>query len=160
MSENLTQQEFAKRIDRDVRTIRKHGDQIRRNQDGTYPWPEAHEDWLQIKLHERESRYGGKKQNLQDEQARKTAIQADIAALELAKLQGELVHIRDLERLVSAPLEAVDSALKSAPSRHAGRLAAAAKVKTPVAMRLLEDVIELVRADLRRTDETTNAPAA
>jgi len=165
-TEALSQKELADRLNvspRQVRNLTNEG-VISRRRDGSYPWPKAHQEWIAFKMTERERRYSKDKLNLTEEQARHTAIKAEIAELDLAERRGELVHVEDSTRLVRAALEAVDASLKTAPSRYAQDLAAAVKVPTARALRLLEDIIENVRGDLRNArrdgDDDDGAEAA
>lgn len=153
--EELSQVELAKRLGISPRAVRKlHGSDDRpgipRGENGSYPWPEARNWYLDFKKNEQARRHGGGGgHDFQKERARFTATRADLAELQLAEKRGELIHIRDVAELLRVPLEQANSTLKNAPARHAARLAEEAKIPTPVAMRMLEEIVELVRADLR-----------
>lgn len=156
-TEELTQKEFARRIDRTPRLVRKLTNQgiLPRLPNKKYPWPEAHDAWIEFKQTERERRYSGGDRDLREERARKVAADADLAELKLAQLRSELVHIDDLEKKLRTALHAVDTGLRNAPARHANDLAAAAEIEVPVAIRILEDVVEEVREALRREGQTS-----
>ena len=92
--------------------------------------------------------------------AEKTAAQAELAQMEVAKLRGELVALEDIKPLVRGPLEQVDAALRNAPARYAADLAAAAKLKDGLrrAQRILGDIIERIRDDLRKLADDGDGP--
>lgn len=158
-AEGLTQLEFAERLGITTRAVRKlHDHGIPRLDNGRYPWPEARHWYIKFKQEEVDRRRAPAGElNLQTELARKTAAQADTAELQLAERRREMIHIRDLEELVRGPLEQVAAALKNAPSRYASALAEAADIPIPRAMRLLEDIVERIRGDLRRARENETA---
>lgn len=150
-AEELTQKELALRLGittRAVRDLHAHG--IPRLPNGKYPWPDARHWYVRFKQDERERRKGsGEELDLRRELARKTAAQADEAELRLAERRRELIHIRDIERLVREPLEQVDAGLRNAPSRYAPELAELAGISIAKAMQFLEQIMERVRTDLR-----------
>lgn len=150
-AEELTQKELATRLGITTREVRNlHGHGIPRLENGRYPWPDARHWYIHFKQAERERRQGGYEDlDLRRELARKTAAQADEAELRLAERRRELIHIRDVERLVREPLEQVDAALRNAPSRYASDLAELADISIPKAMQLLESIVERIRTDLR-----------
>lgn len=160
--EELTQVELSKRLGITPRAIRKlHDHGIPRLDNGRYPWPDVRHWYIRFKQDEAERRRGGGEElDLRAEQARKTAAQADEAELRLAERRRELVHIRDVEEMVREPLELVAAALKNAPSRYASDLAEAADIPIPRAMRLLEDIVERIRSDLRRARDEHGDTAA
>lgn len=149
--EPLSQKEFAKRLGISTRAVRDlHAHGIPRRKDGKYPWPEARHWYIRFKQDERERRQGGGEDlDLRREMARKTAAQADEAELRLAERRREMIHIRDIERLVREPLEQVDAGLRNASSRHAAELAELAGISIAKAMHFLEQVMERIRTDLR-----------
>lgn len=160
--EELTQVEFAERIGVSTRAVRKlHDHEIPRLPNGRYPWPEARHWYIRFKQEEVDRRRAPAGElNLQAEMARKTAAQADAAELQLAERRREMIHIRDVEAMVRVPLEQVAAALKNAPSGYAEDLATEADIPIPRAMRILEDIVERIRADLRRArDEDGHAAA-
>lgn len=152
--EHLSQKETAKRLGitpREVRNLGKRDDDsIPRGDDGKYPWPEARDWYVRFKQEELLRRRGlDEGGSYQDARAKKTAMQARLAELEVFRREGELVALSDIAVLVHSPLEAVDAALKSAPSRHAPELAAAAGLKVQEAKRHLDTIMEEVRSSLR-----------
>lgn len=162
MADSLTQMECSKRLGIQTRQLRKLSGPdgpVPRNADGSYPWPEAQKGYVAFKQRERLKRSGhGEGSEYEQARVRKVAAQARLAELEAMRLAGDLVAMADIEAMVRAPLELVDAALRNAPARHAADLAAAAKIKVPVAMQLLEDIVERIRADLRTV--TDDEPAA
>lgn len=167
MDEALTQKECAKRVGistRQLRELSKDGGPIERNSDGSYPWPESQKQYIAFKQEEKLKRTGhAEGADYEDARARKTAAQARLAELEVMEREGQLIALEDVERMVRTPLEQVDAALRNVPARYASDLAAAAKVKVPAAMQMLEEVIERIRADLHAIsdlDDDDNAAAA
>lgn len=157
--EDLNQKELATRLGISPRAVRDlHGHGIPHERDGRelrYPWPKARHWYIEFKQDERDRRRGeGRELKLQDEKARETAAKADIAEAKAAIMVGELLHISEVADRLAKPLKQVDATLKNAPSRHAAELAKLAGIKTAPAMKLLEQIIEEVRSDLRRIRET------
>lgn len=156
--EDLNQKQLAKRLGispRAVRDLHEHGIPHERNgRSLRYPWPKARHWYIEFKQDERERRRGeGRELKLQEEKARETAAKADIAEAKAAQILGELIHVDDVSELVAGPLKQVNATLKNAPSRHAADLAKLAGIKKAAAMKLLEQIMEEVRTDLRRIRE-------
>lgn len=153
MGAGLTQIDCAERLGistRQLRALSGSDGPVPRNEDGSYPWPECQKAYVAFKQQEKLKRTGHKETSEYEQaRARKVAAQARLAELEVLQREGELIALSDVEQMVRGPLEQVDAALRNVPARYASELAAAAKIKVPTAMELLEAVIERIRADLR-----------
>jgi hypothetical protein len=169
--EELTQTAAAKRLTISTRELRKldgrevAGDPLPRLESGLYAWPDLQKWYVAFKQHERERRQrrqrgAGTPLNLQDEQARHTAARADIAELELAELRKLMFNFRDMAPLVRLPLERTLGSLRNGPARFAPTLAAAAEISVPVAMKILEDIVEEIVAELQKAMEAVDGDSA
>lgn len=92
--------------------------------------------------------------------ARRMAADADLRELTLAKERRELIHRADVLALVTAPLEAVDRELKSAPTRMARRWSKKLGVSEARTLELIEEIVEEVRSTLREMASDAEDAAA
>lgn len=78
--------------------------------------------------------------------AREMKARADKAELEVARLRGELIHVDDLEALLSAPLSQMRARLLALPGRIAGALpmqpADALELIEPIVYEFMEELAE------------------
>lgn len=148
----LTQTEAAKRLGitpRQLRTLSGRG-VVSRLADGSYPWPQAEEDYEAFTEESKRKRDAGfGDESYERARARKTAAQAELAEVAVAEKRRQLIPLTEVHALVRKPLEAVDAALKNAPSRHASSMASALGVKVPAAMKALQLITEEIRGELR-----------
>jgi len=160
----LTQVEVAERLRKStswIRTLTTKG-VLTRDEDGTYPWPqvaeehEAYEESL-----EDVAAPSADRKALEEARTRKYLVEAQLREDELAALRGDLVPVDEVLDRVRAPLEAIDAKLRAAPRKHAKALASKLRVSQAVAIRILTDVIEGCRADLREVfgDDADDAAA-
>lgn len=136
-----------------TRTVQRMSDEdppIPRNADATYDAVAV------VAWHaERQARLAGPGDDAEagyhEALTRKTAAQADLAELQVAELRADLMRIDDVEAEVRKAVTQVDAALRNIPARYAAELAAGTtkKMRTTQAMRLLDEIVERIRGDLR-----------
>lgn len=97
--------------------------------------------------------HGSDTSALQRARVREVEARAAKRELEVAREQGQLIALDDMERLLREPLERVNLVLKTAPSHHGPRLAKAAGIPPAPAKALLSEIIEEMRAALRALAE-------
>ena len=85
----------------------------------------------------------------EEARTRKTEIEAELKDLELSERRGDLVSRDEVGAMVRRPLEAVDASLRTARRRHSKAWARKLKTTQAVAMSLIDQVVEDVRADLK-----------
>jgi phage terminase Nu1 subunit (DNA packaging protein) len=100
-------------------------------------------------LQDAAKRKSGNKKALDAAILRKIDAEADVKELDVAERLGNLVPRRDVAELVRKPLEAVDAGLRNSPSRRAHDLAAKTGLTPAKAQRVLEEIMEDIRQDLR-----------
>ena len=115
-TKTISQKELGERINRTTRQIRKlteeHG--MPRNEDGTYPWPEALEWWVRFKQEEKERRTGTEDSKVSELDRARTSKEwalAQLREIELAEKEGRLI-----------PLEVHEQRLLSICERLAARV--------------------------------------
>lgn len=92
---------------------------------------------------------GGADIDLRAEQARLTRERADAQEMENALRRKELVAMEDVERMVRKSLERVAAVLRRTASTCAPSLARRAKISQKAAHRILAEMVEEVKAELR-----------
>lgn len=155
---SLTQTEAAERLQISTSWLRVLTDRglITRNSDGTYPWPKVKEEYRDYQASSRQPEAGGQSAptiSLDEARARKTTADAALKELDLASRRGELVPIEAVVDLVRAPLEAVDTQLRTAKRTHSKAWAAKLGITQAEAMALIHDLVEDIRANLMRAIE-------
>lgn len=141
--ERVSTAEVAKRFGVTARQVRNLRDQgMPCHPDGTYPWPSCRV-WRDEQL-----KAIGRREAVPDGEgearARKLSAEAQLAELNLERARGELVPIRDVERVWGLVLDRLRARLLAAPGKWAPRLGlpiAQAQVK-------LEDVVRELITDL------------
>lgn len=125
---------------------------VRRNDDGSYPWPEIREDYqeYQDELQERSRNGDGANDDYERARARKTEAMARLKELRIAELEGRLVPIEEVEDRIREPLEAIDRGLSSAPQRLAAHWAERLDITQGEAISLIGDLVDDVRGSVRR----------
>lgn len=147
--ETITQAEAAQRIgitSRHLRRLTEEG-KVSRNPDGKYSWPQVDQEYRAWQVIA--SAAGGTTLDLKVEQARLTKEKADAQAMQNARDRGELLAATDVERLLREPLEKVNTVAKGLTSRYAPRLAKAAGIPLAEAKRIMGDIGESIREQLR-----------
>jgi len=147
--ERLTQKDAASRIGITARQLREltRRKKVPRNADDTYPWPavaDAYQKWRA----ETEQRREGPP-DFKAEQARLARARADAQEMQNAVQRGQLVAAADVERLLREPLERVNVIVRSLPSRYAPVLAKSAGISVAKARRILGEVSESIRSEIR-----------
>jgi hypothetical protein len=123
---------------------------IRRNDDGSYPWPEIREDHQEyLEQVDGPSSNGDGRSDYERARARKTEAMAKLKELEIAERQRRLVPIDEVEERLRRPLKAVDVGLSSAPQRLAPEWSERLNVSSAEAISLITDLVEDVRAAVR-----------
>lgn len=84
----------------------------------------------------------------EEARAREMAARAEKAELEVAKMRGELIHVDDLERLLSAPLAQMRARLLALP----GRIASALPMPPVDALEIIEPIVHEFMAELSEDD--------
>ncbi|HEX6925694.1 MAG TPA: hypothetical protein VF167_09690 [Longimicrobiaceae bacterium] len=118
MAEYLTQAELAKRLDVSTRWIRELRGMPREPQG--YPWPECLHWFIEYQ--------SDKKARINEEteegslELRKLEAEVRILEVKLAKEEGSVVSLDDLEKLLSAPLYRLRAKLLAMPSKWAPAL--------------------------------------
>ncbi len=97
--------------------------------------------------------HGNDTSALQRARVREVEARAAKRELEVAREQGQLVALDDMERLVREPLERVNQVLKDAPRRLAPSVAEELDIPQSRARELIRDVVEAARAELRALGE-------
>lgn len=163
-TENLTQSELSKRLARTTRQIRKLTEQhgMPRNEDGTYPWPEAQDWWVKFKQTEKERRGGtdGGVTELDKARAAKEWALAGMRQLELDQLQGRLVTVDFMERQMEACFSAVRHVLNNTPGKFAPRLVGCDTVGRGQVLlqEIVDEVLQtLIEAEASLPDEDADA---
>jgi phage terminase Nu1 subunit (DNA packaging protein) len=83
-----------------------------------YPWPASVRKYIAFRVQQtREQSSTGRERKETD--LRIARVNAANAEIDLAKRQGTMIHIDDVEKLVEEPLRLVAGALKNLPSRWA-----------------------------------------
>ena len=152
MAERLTQKDAAARLVLSPRQLRDLTARqiITRQDDGKYLWPDIRAEYDAFKAKDAEKRKSGfGNQEYLEGRARKVTAEAEKAELDLEARKGNLISVLDLEVLVTRSLEPVDTILRNAPAKHAPELAKVAGITEAQARRLLANVLEGVRTDLR-----------
>ena len=159
-SEPITQGEAATRLGISTAWVREltRKEVLNRNEDGTYPWPRIREEYEAFQAKADEERAAGfGDEGYEKARARLTKEKADAAEMENRRRRGELVEISDMEAMVREPLERVDLILRNAPNRFGPQLAKMAKVPLAQAKRMISDIGEELRAELRLVGEVDHA---
>ncbi len=118
MAEYLTQAELAKRLDVTSRWVRELRGLPREPQG--YPWPECLHWYIEYQ--------SDKKAGIADDteegslELRKLEAEVRILEVKLAKEEGSVIALDDLERLLSAPLYRLRAKMLSLPSKWAPSL--------------------------------------
>lgn len=118
MAEHITQAELAKRLDVTTRWVRELKG-IPRTPEG-YPWPECLHWYIEYQ--------SDKKSGLAEEteegslELRKLEAEVRILEVKLAKEEGSVVSLDDLEKLLSAPLYRLRAKMLAMPSKWAPSL--------------------------------------
>lgn len=153
----LTQKDAAERLRISTSWLRVLTDRgvIRREEDGSYPWPQVAEDYerYQADLEGGEDEPGEIVYDYDQARARKTQLDADLREDELAVRRGKLIPAEEVLERVRRPLEAVDGALKSARTRHGRAWASRLGISQAEAMDLIGTLVDEIRADLREVFE-------
>lgn len=132
-----------------IRTLTRRGI-LPRNDDGSYPWPEVADafDAYQVEIAEDEEPES-ETATLEEARTRKFLVEALLREDELAARRGDLVPVDEvLEERIRRPLERIDAKLRTAVRRHSKAWAARLGVRQSVAMAMMHDIIEEVRAEL------------
>lgn len=149
-TEHLSQKEAAKRLGISATMLRKFGARISRNDDGSYPWPKIRDEHAELVAASEERKdegYG----NASYQEGRAQLVRANAAAAEL-KLRiarGEVLEQADVEPLLRRSAERMNATLLQAPDKFSDVLAKKAGLSKRDARKILVDIIELVRAELR-----------
>jgi len=150
--ESISQTEAAKRLGISTTWLREltSREVVSRNEDGSYPWPGVEADYQAFQDDAQEERSGGfGDAEYQEARARKTAMQARLAELDVQQREKILVHVDDVERMLRKPLERVDGILRSARNRYGPELAKAAGIELAEAKELIGRITESIREGLR-----------
>lgn len=161
--EPISQGEAATRLGISTAWVREltRREVLSRNEDGTYPWPkiqEEHEAFQDEAEDERGAGFGD--EGYEKARARLTKEKADTAEMENRRRRGELVEMDDVERMTRAPLERVALVIDNTPNRYGPILAKMAKVPLAQAKKILSDIGEMQRAELRGLVEEIGDAAA
>ena len=118
MAEHITQAELAKRLDVSSRWIRELHDMPREPQG--YPWPEC----LHWFIEYQSDKKAGVSAETEEGSLEIRKMEAEVRILEvkLAKEEGSVVTLDDLEKLLSAPLYRLRAKLLALPSKWAPAL--------------------------------------
>lgn len=143
-TESITQAELSRRLNRTARQIRKLNDRgIPRNEDGTYPWPEAQEWWVKFKQGEKDRRGltpSKEPSELDRARAAKEWNLAELRRLELEEKLGNLVSIDFMDAQLAAALQRTRQVLNTLPGKIAPLLVGCATV--PRAQMILQQAID------------------
>lgn len=128
---------------------------LKRNPDGTYPFPETADAVQRIRAEDQDKRRRGfGNEDYQTQRARLAKERADQLERENRTRRGELVELDDVEALVRESLERVNAVLKNVPAKYGQKLARRSKLRLPDARALLSEIVEAVRAQLRTPGES------
>ena len=146
-----TQTEFAAIVGLSTRQIRNlEKDGLPCSMEGrrkSYPLPEAVVWWKDREVARALEPYSST--DLEEERRRWMSAKAGKAEIELSNLRGELVPLDEVAGLLRESLEVTASTLRTAPALTAPDLAKAASITTRTARQILEDMVELVKTQIR-----------
>ena len=112
-----------------------------------YPLPEAVVWWKDREVARALEPYSHT--DLEEERRRWMSAKAGKAEIELSNLRGELIPLDEVSGLLRESLEVTAATLKSAPALTAPFLAKAASITTRSARLILEDMVEVVKTQIR-----------
>lgn len=135
-----------------LRVLSDRGE-VRRNEDGSYPWPEVAEDYEAYQGEVDAGEKDAAREEYERARTRKALADAKIRETELAVRAGELIPQEEVLEKVRRPLEEVDGRLRAAPRQHAKEWAKRLGVTRAEAIALIGDLVEDIRADLRSAFE-------
>lgn len=161
--ESLTQKEAARRLEVSTTWVRELTGRgvLSRNADASYPWPKIREEHDAFQRESEAERSGGfSDRDYQEQRARLTRLKADAAETENRVRRGELVESADVEAMVRASLERANAVLKQVPAKYGPKLARRTKLRLPEAKSVLSDIVEAVRAELRKAPGGDGVAAA
>lgn len=143
-----------------VRELTRRG-VLTRNEDGTYPKSKIQAEYKAFQ----EAAGGERSAGFGDEayevaRARLTREKADAAEMENRRRRGELVEMEDVEKMLRAPLERVALVIDNTPNQFGPILAKMAKIPLAQAKKILSDISEMQRAELRGLVEDLGDAAA
>lgn len=148
-SECVTQREAALRLDITTKWLRTltTREAVPRNDDGTYPWPDVQVAYEAFRERAKEEKSGPS--DFRSEQARLARAKAEAQEMENAVRRGELIAIEDVTRMLRDPLARVNVIAKNMPSKYASRLAREAGITLAESRRILGELSESIRDELR-----------
>lgn len=162
-TESVSQGEAAKRLGVTTSWVREltNREVLSRLQDGSYPWPKIQEEYQAFQsTAEGERSAGFGDEAYEAARARLTKEKADAAEMENRRRRGELVEMEDVEKMLRAPLERVALVIDNTPNQFGPILAKMAKIPLAQAKKILSDVGEMQRAELRGLVEDLGDAAA
>lgn len=117
----------------------------REQRDGwKYPWPAWNTWYVNRRVDRAVERV--KPADFEEARARKTAAEAELAELELAKQRGDLITVADAGKVMDDRLDRVAARLKAVPSKDAYRFVGLTGI--PEVVPVLRQVIDGVMAEL------------
>ncbi len=123
---------------------------VRRNEDGSYPWPEVDDDYRAYQGEDEDPEEGTVRDEWERARTRKELATAQLREQELAERAGLLIPIEDVLEKVRRPLEEVDGILRAAPRQYAKEWAKKLGTTQAEAIALIGDLVEEIRAVLRK----------
>ncbi|MGE0456423.1 MAG: hypothetical protein AB7Q30_23065 [Vicinamibacteria bacterium] len=142
----MTQSEFAELVGlttRQIRNLEKAGLPHRSDKNRKlYPVPSAIHWWRdrEVELAVKEIEVG----DLDEAKTRKMQVEAARAELELAREQGQLIHIADLEQLHQKPLATLRARLLAL----AGQIAAQLPIEPVESLEVIEPIVHAMMQEL------------
>lgn len=142
----VTQSEFAELVGlttRQIRNLEREGLPHRSDKNRKlYPVPTAIVWWSDRKTEK--ALAAVEVQAIDEARTRKMQVEAARAELELARAQGQLIHIDDLERLHQAPLATLRARLLALP----GQIAAELPIEPIESLEIIEPLVHAMMQDL------------
>ena len=159
-SKALTQTEAAERLRISTSWLRVLSDRgvVRRNSDGSYPWPEVAEDYKSYREEDDDAPRGngscsGANEEWQIARSRKELAVAQLREQELAARARELIPAEEVFDRVRRPLEEVDAKLRAAPRTLAREWSKRLGLTQAETIALVGDLVEDVRSSIREAFE-------